>query len=199
MQTNNSGQPSSMSKVIKTLVLEIGIIILLTSVVIAALNYFKIIDVKALFSGQSSISRLSKNNLNPVPSQINSNKGASRNQSSPAIKSLTVLARNKALHYAQTINEFEGKIKSIDISGGVEKNTKLKYQVRLELGIGTGSATFVSLYPKEAMDKIKIVDSKKKTLTINDLKPGDSVTIKTNLITLRQYPNNFNEVLITVK
>jgi len=190
-------EPSTTFSFIKTLVIEIGIILILSFLVLLTLNYFKVIDIMALVAPQSSTPQVSSSNKAPVTAQPKPSGVVARTQNSPVIQGLQLLARNKALHFAQSITEFEGKINSIDILGGEDSNSKLKYQVRIELSVGTGSATFVAMYPKEAMEKMKILDSNKKVLTIKDLKVGDAITIKTNTGTLRQYPDNFNQVEIT--
>lgn len=192
-------EPSTTFSFIKTLVIEIGIILILSFLVLLTLNYFKVIDVMALFSPQSDTPQISNSNKVPVTAQPKPSGVVARTQNSPAIQGLQLLARNKALHFAQSITEYEGKINSIDILGGEDSKSKVKYQVRLELSIGTGSATFVAMYPKEAIEKIKVLDSTKKALTIKDLKVGDAITIKTNTGTLRQYPDNFNQIEITKK
>jgi len=192
-------EPSTTFSFIKTLVIEIGIILILSFLVLLTLNYFKVIDIMALVAPQSSTPQVSSSNKAPVATQPKPSGVVARTQNSPVIQGLQLLARNKALHFAQSITEFEGKINSIDVLGGEDSKTKVKYQVKLELSIGTGSATFVAMYPKEAADKIKVLDSNKKALTIKDLKVGDAITIKTNTGTLRQYPDNFNQVEITKK
>lgn len=198
MQIDNPNSDSSPLAILKTFAVEIGIILSLTIVVIATLNYLKIIDIKVLFSPQPDIVQKSENNISPSP-KLSSTRSANTVQNNPGLSQLQLLSKNKALHYAQSLTEFEGKIKTIDVAGGVDGASNRSYQIRLELNIGTESATFLAMYPKEAMEKVKILDSNKKALTIKDLKVGDFVIIKTNLGTLRQYPNNFNEVVITKK
>lgn len=196
---DTSSEIPSRFVVIKTFVIEIGIILFLSIVILVVLNFLKVIDIKALFAPQPSVSKVSVVNKSPVQKKPGSAKKTNNAQNNPDLQNLRLLSKNKALHFAQTISEFEGKIKSIETNGGEDNVTKRKYEVRLELGIGSESATTVFLIPKEAMDKVKILDSKKAELVLQDIKVGNIVIIKTSVGTLRQYPNNFNEVVIAKK
>lgn len=182
--------------VAKTLAIEIGIILILTSIVLGVLNFLKVIDIKALFAPQPSAPSVAVVNKSPVQKQF---RPANSTQNNPDLQNLRLIAKSKALHFAQTLSEFDGKIKSIETNGGEDSVTKRKYEVRMELNIGSESATTVYLIPKEAMEKVKILDSNKEKLALQDIKVGDAVTIKTNVGALRQYPDNFNEVVITKK
>lgn len=185
--------------VIKTLAIEIGIILFLSIVILVVLNFLKVIDVRALFAPQPSVPNVSVVNKSPVQKQFSSANSTNSAQNNTDLQNLRLIAKSKALHFAHTLSEFEGKIKSIETTGGEDVVTKRKYEVRMELNIGSESATTVYLIPKEAMEKVKILDSKKEKLVLQDIKVGDAVTIKTNVGALRQYPNNFNEVVITKK
>lgn len=192
---NNTGQTTIFTTV-KSFAIEIGIILFLTAIVIGTLNFLKVIDIKALFSPQSNTVQVAKipaiTQTQPKPSGVQN-----RVQGNPYLQNIALIAQNKGLHYAQIVSEFEGKIKTINTTGGTDPVSKQKYQIRLELTIGTSSATTVQLYPQEAVSKIKILDAKKKELILKDLKAGDTLTIQNNIGALRQYPNNFNEIVIT--
>lgn len=185
--------------VIKTLAIEIGIMLVLSAIVLVVLNFLKVIDVRTLFEPQPSVSKVAVANNSSVQKKIGSAKNTNSMQNNPDLQNLRLLSKNKALHFAQILSEFEGKIKSIETNGGEDVVTKRKYEVRMELNIGSESAAIVYLIPKEAMEKVKILDSKKEKLAFQDIKAGDTVTIKTNVGALRQYPDNFNEVVITKK
>lgn len=194
-----SNNASSRFSVIKTFAIEIGIILVLTAIVLFILSFLKVIDIKVLFAPQENASQVSTVINSPNKNQFRPGNATSSAQNNPDIQNLRLIAKSKALHFAQTLSEFEGKINSIETNGGEDSATKRKYEVRMELAIGSESATIVYLIPKEAMDKVKILDSKKEKLALQDIKVGDSVVIKTNVGALRQYPDNFNEVVITKK
>jgi len=198
--TENSSDKSSKTSIntIKALAFEIGIILFLTTLVLAVLNYLKFIDVGALIAQPVNVS-VSKIAQIPAKTLLTPSPAAQNVQINPALPKLGLIAQNKALHFAQSISEFEGKIATVDATPGFDKDLNASYQIRMVVDIGTSSATTVLVYPKEALSKIKILDAKKSVLTFSDLKPGNLVTIKTNLGMLRQYPNNFNEVVITKK
>lgn len=198
--TENSSDKSSKTTLntIKALAFEIGIILFLTTLVLIVLNYLKVIDLGALIAQSDNFS-VSKIAQLPVKTLFAPSPAAQKAQNNPALPKLGLIAQNKALHFAQSISEFEGKIATVDATPGFDKDLNASYQIRMVLDIGTSSAKTVLVYPKEALSKIKILDEKKSVLTFKDLKLGDLVTIKTNLGILRQYPNNFNEVVITKK
>jgi len=183
----------------KTLAIEIGIMLFLSVIVLVVLNFLKVIDIKALFAPQPSVSRVSVANNSPVKEKHRPANSSNSAQNNPDLQNLRLLSKNKALHFAQTISEFEGKIKSIETDGGEDSATKRKYEVRMELNIGSESATIVYLIPKEAIQKVKILDSKKEKLALQDIKVGDTITVKSSVGTLWQYPHNFKEVIITKK
>ncbi|MDO8269579.1 MAG: hypothetical protein Q7T54_02810 [Candidatus Levybacteria bacterium] len=183
--------------VIRTLAIEIGIILALTVMVLFALNFLKVIDLKALFAPQASVVKIPSVNKSPQQNQFRPGNATNSAQNNLDFQNLRLIAKSKALHFAQTISEFEGEIKTIETNGGEDNATRRKYEVRIELNIGSESATTVFLIPKEAMEKVKILDSKKEKLTTQDIKVGDKVIIRSNVGALRQYPNNFNEIVIT--
>ncbi len=199
-ETDTNVNSQSVLSTARSLAIEIGIIVLLTAIVLAVLNYLHVIDVGALISGstqtQVSVAPPAKQSADVQKFNLQNVNFANN---SPALfpRNLMQIANNKALHYAFAVSEFEGKISSLSASGGVESGTNMKYQVMLVLNVGSDSAKTVMLFPQEAISKINIADTNKKTLTFTDLKPGDKVIIKTNMALIRNYPYNFNEVIIT--
>lgn len=192
MPPTDSSEKSNPLSILKSLVVEAGIIVILAFLVLIVLNFLKVIDIAALFSTKLNSSR-----------GVVSNQGTAvinyKTRNNPLIQRLQYLAVNRALHFEQLVSEFEGKVKAIDTVEGIDPNSQLKYKLRIELHIGTGSATTTVAYPQEAMDKIKIVDVNKNAITAKDIHIGDTLIIRNNVSTLRQYPNYFNDVLIREK
>ncbi len=184
--------------ILKAAIIEIAIILILTSIVIFMLNFLKIIDIYALFARKPNFQP--SQNAKIKPNSFD-NQRLSQKQNyiklNPAQPDLNIVSRNKALHMAQNISEFEGKIITIDLNPEVDTATKASISAKLVVGVGKGSESATLLYPTLAMDKIKVVDSLKKVISLKDLRVGDKVTVRTNTGTLRAYPNNINQVLIT--
>lgn len=189
------------SSFIKGMLIEGLIILILTGVVIAVLNFFNIIDLKALFVSQVNNVTL-KNTPGNIPVQQNvilSNKNESVSLTHPdyAQPNISVASKNKALHYSQILSEFEGKILDISTKPGLDPDTKASYSAKLIVGVGVDKITL--FYPQQALDKITVQDATKKNMSMGDLKVGDAITVKTNTGILRNYPNNINAILITKK
>lgn len=181
---------------IKTFAIEIGIILVLTAIMIFVLDFLKVIDIKALVTPQENVQQVSTVNNTSAQNQPRPGNATNSAQNNLDLQNLRLIAKNKALHFAQTISEFEGKIKTIELTGGEDTASKRKFEVRMELIIGSESATTVYLIPKEAVGKLKVRDEDKATLDIDDIKLGDRVVITTNIGVFRQYPNNYNSILI---
>jgi hypothetical protein len=149
------------------------------------------------------IQRLSSNSTAPQLKDIlkDSSSAPPPEQATPERQPfLQLLFTNKALHFASVNYEFEGTIKDIDIGGGQTNDSKKIDQIHLTLGVGSGKDTIPVNYPKEAVDKIKVYNqtsASKDVSTLESLKKGDLVIIKSNTSILRKYPNNYNTIEIT--
>lgn len=196
----NEVKNNGLLKGVISILVEIGIILGLTVVVVFALNYFKLINIGLLFSPEASLTNTSpgqetlqnKSAVAPSPLVI-------QKQSNPALPNLQLIAKNKALHNEFQAFEFEGNIDNVSSTPGIDKDSKIPYAARIVVGIGTQSAQVNLNYPKAALSKIKVADSQGKKLEFADLKKGDSVIIRTVLSTVLQYPNNYFGVTITKK
>lgn len=188
-----SEQPSS-SNNFKTIIIEIVGIIGISVIVVTALNYFGVINLGVLFS--SPTTKTEEKKAGVPRNKIENSEGIAN--SSP-VSSMSILSRNKALHYSHHVIEYEGVIKTIDTDGGTDRASKKSYQVQMFVTVGTGSAATVQLYPKETIGNVKVVNNSGKEMKISEMKVGDLITVKNTTDSLKQYPNNLVEAVITKK
>lgn len=188
------GEQASSSNNFKTIIIEIIGIIGITVIVVVALNYFGVINLGVLFSSPTIKTEEKKVG---VP-QNNLEKAEGKANGSP-VSSMSILSRNKALHYSHHVIEYEGVIKTIDTDGGIDRASKKSYQVQMFVTVGTGSAATVQLYSKDSIGNVKVINSTGKEIKLNDMKIGDLITVKNTTDSLKQYPNNLVEAVITKK
>lgn len=182
---------------IKAFVIEVVLIVGLTIVIVAVLNYFKVIDLGALIVDNTVATPEKVASLPSAPVKSGGAPIQNKVQVSKFQQDWFTISKNKAMKVAFTVYDFEAKIVSVDTKKGYDEAYNSGYSVKIVVSVGTAGDKVTLLYPEQAIKKIKVVDSKKKELTFSDLKAGDGVVINTNLGTLRQYPNNFNSVVIT--
>lgn len=182
---------------VKALIFELVIIVGLTALIIGILNYFKVIDLGALIVDNTVATPEKVANLPIVPVKSGGAPIQNKVQVSKFQQDWFTISKNKAMHVAFSVYEFEGKIVSVDTKKGYDEAYNSGYSVKIVISVGTDGDKVTLLYPEQAIKKIKVADTKKKELTFSDLKADDIVVINTNLGTLRQYPNNFNSVVIT--
>lgn len=182
---------------VKALIFELVIIVGLTALIIGILNYFKVIDLGALIVDNTVATPEKVANLPIVPVKSGGAPIQNKVQVSKFQQDWFTISKNKAMHVAFSVYEFEGKIVSVDTKKGYDEAYNSGYSVKIVISVGTDGDKVTLLYPEQAVSKIKVLDNAKKPLTISDIKVGDKLTINTNLATLRQYPNNYNSVTIT--
>ncbi len=208
---NGITQNSAPSK-IRAILLEVGIIFLLAVLVLGVLSYLKIINLglftkvmpnelsKQILLSQNDSKRTDvlnpkregQQNASPAPSQ--------NNKSNPVQPRLDPTSYSKKiLNFAYIVTQIEGKVTAIDTIPGTDENYNLPYNVRLVIDTGSQSAGLILLYPKEAMNKVKVLDSEKNVIDPSEIKVNDVVTITTNTGLARKYPNNVNSVIILKK
>lgn len=184
---------------VKALIFELVIIVGLTVLIVAVLNYFKIIDLGALVIDNSKTTTEITESTPAVPTQAGGAPIQNKVQVSKFQQNWFTISKNKAMRVAFSVYDFEGKIVSVDTKKGYNEEYNSGYAVKILLSVGTSGDKVTMLYPEQGIKNVKVVDSQKKELTFADLKPGDTVTINSNLSVLRQYPNNINSVTITKK
>lgn len=179
--------------------IELAVILFLSGIVIALLNYLKIIDLAAFFTSQqmSNIQVQAPNKTQTQSAQSGNSQPMQtvQNLSQP---NLNLIIKTKSIRLAQTISEFDGKIISIDTTGGKDERTGASYSAKLVIEVGAKDEPVTLFYSQKAIDKIKVQNSAKKVLSLKELVPGEKVRLRTNTSLLRPYPNNVNEVLITI-
>lgn len=180
--------------IVRSIVIEIVIIVILAAGVISILNYLKVINLGILFSkpDEPVVSVISSPVKN-VPQSVSS---SSASQADPAMPNLGAIFKSGALHSATTNFEFEASIVSLDANPGLDKKLKVRYAYRLVLQIGKEKQNVVLVYSKEAVGKVKVFELNNKEINFKDLKIGDKVIVKTELNSIRKYPGNYNSVVI---
>ena len=205
---NGITQNSAPSK-IRAIFLEVGIILLLAVLVLGVLSYLKIINLglftkimpndlsKEILLSKNDSKRLDAVNPNAEKPKSGGTEGFKNADSNPVQPRLDASSYSKkVLNFAYIVTQIEGKVTSVDTVPGTDENYKLPYSVRLVIDTGSQSAGLTLLYPKEAMSKVKVINSEKNVIDISEIKVNDVLTITTNTGLGRKYPNNINSVII---
>lgn len=186
---------------LKALILELGIAVVGTILIVIVLLSFNIIDISKL---SSSLTSNQKNqdftNINPTititPVPV---------KSSPATL-LEYLNSKKALRTAYTVVEIEGIISDINFSGGVSKFDHIPYKISITLLFGESNDQVPIYYTEKQLDKIKVYDKNNNLISLEGLKVGEKITIKetTNLLIPTPpdtftNPENLIESVITIQ
>ena len=195
---------------IKAVAIEAGIVLLLGVLVVGVLSYLKIINLGIFtqktpdeISKQLS-SNKNRSNQNVVP-QVQENE-QSQDPAYTNYKGNPVQPRLELSTYSSSVvkvayivTEVLGKVTEVNASSGFDEDLGLPYNMRLNIDTGSQSAGLVLLYPKEAQDKVKVLDKDNKEIEFSDINVGDTVSVITNTGIYRKYPNNINRVVITKK
>lgn len=193
----NESRSESPIKVVVPIIIEIGIIFILTTIVFFVLNYLKLINVGLLFKSPPITTVKSKSVPEITKQIVPTGEPSHQKPFNPALPNMAVISKNKALHNEFQAFEFEGKVGAVIDVPGVDPVFKVPFAVRLEVNVGTESAQVVLLYPLKSLDKIQILDSQKRKINFKDLEKGDAIVIKTTLSTFIPYPDNYYTVFIT--
>lgn len=175
---------------------ETGIILALTGIVIFVLNYFKFINISALLNNAPT-QPISSNDFQKTNKEKQTSKQSWSGSVNPALPNMQIIIQNNALNYEFQVFEIKGRVGSIIDVPGFDPVRKIPFAVRLDVKVGTESAQVPLLYPEQSLNIIKITDSQNNKLTFKDLESGDEVIIKTTISTFRQYPDNYYGVEIT--
>ena len=180
--------------------------------VIAILNYLRLIDVASIFPKNSTSNTMSKS----IPVEKGQEKSVSHGLApeakpnyeladfatiayNPSLPKLDVAIQSKAMQYAVVITQIEGKISQISLDSGIDNASNLPFEKRLVIDVGKEGAKIELLYPKEAENKIRVLNQQNKPIKFTDLSQGDEVYIRTEVAIARKYPKNINDVIITKK
>lgn len=181
---------------IKALLIEVGVIAALVVVMVFVLDYFKVISLASFFSQKSvneTVNQKSETNAYPTTNP-------EQKTAQVAQQALKKMMRTNALHYSVVDTEFEGTLSRIDFEGGFISERNEKYKVLVVVSLGNTQELFPTYFPEVAMGKIKVFDKiedKNNPITLNDLRSGDKLIIKTSKDLIEPYPNNLIEAIIT--
>jgi len=180
------------NNLVKAIVLEVGIISLLTIVLILVLNYFQIIDFGLFTSRDENKKSVVGNSPEAItPTAISKNTNAAN-----FTKQI-----NGALVSGKIINQYEGKISLIDFKEGVDKDQgNFKYKVKMNI-IGRGVKESTILFDHKALSTLKVIETKESKnvgLQIGDLKVNDKVkVVVTRSLNLNLATYEYSEIEIT--
>ena len=180
------------NNLVKAIVLEVGIISLLTIILIFVLNYFQIIDF-GLFKNRDENK---KSVVGNSPETI-SPKDISKNTTATNFTKQI----NGALVSGKIINQYEGRISLIDFKEGVDKDQgNFKHKVKMNI-IGKGVKESTILFDGKALSVLKVIEAKESenvVLQIGDLKVNDKVkVVVTRSLNLNLATYEYSEIEIT--
>ncbi len=190
-------QKSTFKSVVVPIFVEVLIILVLAVSAIGVLNYFKVIKLSELFSNEDKAPAINSTNQATLK-KTNKVISSAPITVDPAQPDIKVLIKNKALRYALTTSEFEGKIEEVVTKPGVDTQLGASYGAKLTINVGESNDSLVLLYPEKSLSAVEVSDGKN-PLKLADLKKNDKVSINTSLFDFAKYPDNIYKVVITRK
>ena len=115
------------------------------------------------------------------------------------------LKKTNSINYSNTITEYIGTIKSIDLNGGKIFNARIgsdvNYKVLITFSSGDNEEVLTSYYSEEGLRKIYVFSKKgienPIPIKIADLKIADKIILNIESSNTEEYPNDLIKATIT--
>lgn len=182
------------------LLMEIGVIVVLIVVIVFVLGYFDIINMSFMFPKQENVQ------VNQASTNSQSPKISTSPPTNFAVETRTKkLKKTNSINYSNTITEYIGTIKSIDLNGGKIFNARIgsdvNYKVLITFSSGDNEEVLTSYYSEEGLRKIYVFSKKgienPIPIKIADLKIADKIILNIESSNTEEYPNDLIKATIT--